>query len=90
MDYEGTVKVLADTKERLSDTQGKLADVTREFHDLKSRYESLSARYLSVRSEAIDCSWRYCLEKSRDFEYTPKLDTELLETQNRGECGRRI
>jgi len=27
---------------------------------------------------------RYCLEKSRDFQYTPKLDTELLETQSRG------
>jgi hypothetical protein len=83
MDYEGTVLALKDAQENLQRLQTRLKDTETEHTELRKKHSELSVNFANVLREAIDTSWRYCPEKSSDFKYTPLLDPNLLETEDR-------
>jgi hypothetical protein len=83
MDYESTVLALKDAQDNLQRLQTKLKDTETEHTELRKQHSELSVNFANVLREAIDTSWRYCPEKSSDFKYTPLLDPNLLETEDR-------
>ena len=50
--------------------------------DLLKEYEILAEKYAYTKLCSIDSVWRYAPMASRDFKHLPRLDKELLETDN--------
>jgi len=57
--------------------------ITLDLLDILCRHTALLESFEDMKNQSLDCTWRYCLDKSSDFTHIPQLDYDLVETDNR-------
>lgn len=83
LDYEQTTKAFLDSQSKLGQSTRQLAELEKKHRELQESYDGLSRRFVEVKSHALDCALSYCVAKSGDFEYLPRADPDLMETEAR-------
>lgn len=83
LDYEATTKAFLDAQVKLGQNNRLLAELEAKNKELQQNYESLHRRFMEVKTDALECTLGYILDKSKDFKYLPHLNQDLLETESR-------